>query len=240
MDRASSFEREPDRDRHQHWHGHSIELGWRVPPLPHRSDGRIIEQRFRVNHLDALHPAGHIEDSLHDHCSLRSRLPGDFGIERRDVQNLARLTDVSADAQQLRQGGGGGGVTGPDTLRSLKRGCPVSTPGPVAMPSSTVTRAGSGFSGTISSGASVGAPVSPCGTGVGVLGGGGEDGATVSMKCACRGEPITGRSTPLVHGLNTSTVTSAAWPAIDSGKTDQCRRLRPVASPVRSTSRKNS
>jgi hypothetical protein len=85
-------------------------------------------------------------------------------------------------------------------------------------------------------GALGGATVGPGGAGEG---GGGGVGITVSMKSA-NGDAIIGNSILPARGLTSTAATTTAWPAIESGTTDQCRCRRAVVSPLRRTSRKNS
>jgi hypothetical protein len=71
----------------------------------------------------------------------------------------------------------------------------------------------------------------------GAGGDGGDAAAGIQLSI---GDAIAGISTAEKNGLIMNTVTATACAAIDTGKTDRRRRARLAASPVRSTSRKNS
>ena len=223
--------------------GYSIELGRRIPPLAHGADGSLLEQRLRTEHTDALDLAGRVENGLHRDNTLHARQPGDLGIHGRHVHKLPRFANHAADAHDLRnrhrrrrrrhRRWPGRAEIGHERVRTVDAG----TVGDAArLPARGRTRRLRERSCQAQLWVR---PTSLRGTLVGGLGGGGGVGATVGMKCSS-GEATTGNSTPVAHGLNSRAMTIAPWPAIERGNTDQWRCLRPAASPVRSTSRKNS
>ncbi len=82
-----------DGDRHEHRHGHAIQFSRSVPPLLDRPHRRVVQQRLRPEHFHASTLPVTSRMRLQDHPTFLPREPRDIGIERRHMDDLARLAD---------------------------------------------------------------------------------------------------------------------------------------------------
>ena len=192
--------------------------------------------------------AGRVEDGLQTRrCPRFARLPRDVGIERRDVHEScwgSRMTPPTRYG--LGAMGGAGGVGSGLGVTEADRAAAAQSrrPGPFGMPPVDRVPVGGG------SGVSAAMSVGRFDWSARILRRrecrrtwrGRQAETAEPSRCKARQRRGDQREGPrsLTHGLNTNTVTTTAWPAIDSGNTDQRRCRRAAASPVRSTSRKNS
>src|ERR1700730_311035 len=67
-----SLQREIHRHGHHDRHRHAVEQRWRVLPLFHGLDRRLIEQGYRPEHLDVLHAAVGADGRLEDDDALHA------------------------------------------------------------------------------------------------------------------------------------------------------------------------
>src|SRR5206468_12196143 len=88
------LECELHRDRHDDRHRNAVQKCRCVSPLPHGNERRLIAQWHRSQHARRLDDAARVDDGFDDDESFDMTRLRELRIDRRDVDDLARLADA--------------------------------------------------------------------------------------------------------------------------------------------------
>ena len=94
---------ELDGHRHDHWRWNAVQQGGSILPLPDRVERRLIEQRYRFHDPRIGHFALFVNRRFDDDVTLHAGGLGDGRINRGDLFDSDRRTDLTANADRSGQ-----------------------------------------------------------------------------------------------------------------------------------------